>query len=73
MRDVAFSCDDGGVPYLKTAVWSLLSRYVGKEPLRVNVFEGWGGHSAAHKAELAELVGRFAGATLRYVDVEQPL
>ena len=73
MRDVAFSCDDGGVPYLKTAVWSLLSRYAGKEPLRVNVFEGWGGHSAAHKAELAELVGRFAGATLRYVDVEQPL
>lgn len=73
MRDVAFSCDDGGVPYLKTAVWSLLSRYAGKDPLRVNVFEGWGGHSAAHKAELAELVGRFAGATLRYVDVEQPL
>ena len=73
MRDVAFSCDDGGVPYLKVAVWSLISRYAGREPLRVNVFEGWGGHSAAHKAELAELVERFPGATLRYVDVEQPL
>lgn len=73
MRDVAFSCDDGGTPFLKVSVWSLLARYEGAEPIRVNVFEGWGGHSAAHKAELGEIVSRFPFATLRYVDVERPL
>ena len=73
MRDVAFSCDDRGVPFLKVAVWSLLSRYKGAEPMRVNVFEGWGGHSAAHKAELEKIVGGFPQATLRYVDVERAL
>ena len=73
MRDVAFSCDDRGVPFLKVAVWSLLSRYEGGEPIRVNVFEGWGGHSAAHKAEMEKIVGGFPKATLRYVDVERAL
>ena len=73
MRDVAFSCDDRGTPFLKVAVWSLLDRYGGDEPLRVNVFEGWGGHSAAHKAELAAIVARFPCASLRYVDAEGPL
>ena len=63
MRDVAFSCDDRGVPFLKVAVWSLLSRYEGGEPIRVNVFEGWGGHSAAHKAEMEKIVGGFPRAT----------
>jgi len=70
MRDVAFSCDDNGVPFLKVAAWSLLSHYHGSEPICVNVFEGWGGHTAAHKAELAEIVSRFPGSTLRYVDAE---
>ncbi len=70
MRDVAFSCDDGGADFLRTAVWSLLEHYAGEEPLRVNVFEGFGGHSAAHKAALAEVVGRFPKASLRYHDVE---
>ena len=70
MRDVAFSCDDGGSDFLRVAVWSLLEHYVGEEPIRVNVFEGFGGHSAAHKAALAEVVARFPKATLRYHDVE---
>ena len=73
MRDVAFSCDDNGAPFLEVTAWSLLSRYKGNEPIRINVFEGWGGHSPAHKAALAEIVGRFPAATLRYVDVEGPL
>ncbi len=70
MRDVAFSCDDGGSDFLRVAVWSLLDRYAGEEPIRVNVFEGFGGHSAAHKAALAEVVARFPKASLRYHDVE---
>ena len=70
MRDVAFSCDDGGSDFLRVAVWSLLEHYAGDEPIRVNVFEGFGGHSAAHKAALAEVVSRFPKATLRYHDVE---
>jgi lauroyl/myristoyl acyltransferase/lipopolysaccharide biosynthesis glycosyltransferase len=70
VRDVAFSCDDGGSDFLRVAVWSLLDRYDGDEPIRVNVFEGFGGHSAAHKAALAEVVARFPKATLRYHDVE---
>ena len=70
MRDVAFSCDDGGSDFLRVAVWSLLEHYAGEEPIRVNVFEGFGGHSAAHKAVLAEVVARFPKATLRYHDVE---
>ena len=73
MRDVAFSCDDRGTAFLKVAVWSLLVRYGGDEPLRVNVFEGWGGHTDEHKAELAAIVARFPGVTLRYVDVEKAL
>jgi len=59
MRDVAFSCDDNGTPFLKVAVWSLLSHYRGTEPIRVNVFEGWGGHSAAHKQELQAIIDSF--------------
>ena len=70
MRDVAFSCDDGGSDFLRVAVWSLLEHYAGDEPIRVNVFEGFGGHSAAHKDALAEVVSRFPRATLRYHDVE---
>ena len=70
MRDVAFSCDDGGTDFLRVAVWSLLEHYEGDEPLRINVFEGFGGHSAAHKDALAEVVSRFPRATLRYHDVE---
>ena len=70
MRDVAFSCDNGGCGFLRVAVWSLLDRYAGDEPIRVNVFEGFGGHSAANKAALAEVVARFPKATLRYHDVE---
>ena len=73
MRDVAFSCDDRGTPFLKVAVWSLLDRYGGDEPLRINVFEGWGGHSDASKKDLAAIVARFPGASLRYVNVEKAL
>ena len=73
MRDVAFSCDDRGARFLEVAVWSLLDRYRGAEPLRINVFEGWGGHSKESKGRLAEIVARFPGASLRYVDVEKAL
>lgn len=70
VRDVAFSCDDNGVPFLKVAVWSLLTHYGPSVPLRVNVFEGWGGHSAESKRALSEIVARFPFATLRYVNAE---
>jgi len=69
-RDVAFSCDDNGVRFLKVSVWSLLAHYRGREPIRVNVFDGFGGHSAAHRHEMRELVARFPDATLRYVSAE---
>ena len=56
MRDVAFSCDDNGAKFLRVTVWSLLHHYRGDEPLRINVFEGFGGHSAESKSKLAALV-----------------
>jgi len=59
IRDVAFSCDDNGARFLCVTVWSLLSHYKGKEPLRINVFEGFGGHSAASKAKLKAIVDAF--------------
>ena len=71
VRDVAFSCDDAGVPFLKVAVWSLLSHYGARVSLRINVFEGWAGHSPASKAALHEIVARFPFASLRYVNVEE--
>ena len=57
MRDVAFSCDDNGAKFLRVAVWSLLNRYRGSEPIRINVFEGFGGHSAESKSKMEALVG----------------
>ena len=68
MRDVAFSCDDNGAKFLRVTVWSLLKHYKGSEPLRINVFEGFGGHSAENKAKLKSIVEGF-GAILRYHDV----
>ena len=59
MRDVAFSCDDNGAEFLRVTVWSLLKHYRGKEPIRINVFEGFGGHSAESKAKLQEIVDGF--------------
>ena len=61
MRDVCFSCDDNGAKFLRVTVWSLLHHYRGDEPLRINVFEGFGGHSAENKAKLKEVVNVFAG------------
>ena len=77
MKDVAFSCDDNGAKFLRVTVWSLLKHYRGKEPIRINVFEGFGGHSAENKRALAEVVASFASArsprtaTVRYVNVEK--
>ena len=68
MRDVAFSCDDNGAKFLRVTVWSLLKHYKGSEPLRINVFEGFGGHSAENKAKLKSIVEGF-GAILRYHDI----
>ena len=48
-RDVAFSCDDRGAKFLRVTVWSLLSHYHGFAPVRINVFEGFGGHSEGVK------------------------
>jgi len=83
MCDVAFSCDDNGAKFLRVTVGSLLSHYRGAEPLRINVFEGFGGHSAAHKAELQAIIDRFnvdhhsppppsasTFFTLRYINIE---
>jgi len=70
LRDVAFSCDDNGARFLCVSVESLLQRYKGSEPLRVNVFEGFGGHGAASKAALERVVAAH-GATLRYHDVDK--
>ena len=70
MRDVAFSCDDNGAKFLRVTVWSLLKHYGGEEPIRINVFEGFGGHSPENKARLQAVVDGFHGASVRYVDVE---
>ena len=70
MRDVVFSCDDRGAKFLRVTVYSLLSRYRGKEPVRVNVLEGFGGHSPESKTALAETVSRFSRVPVRYVNVE---
>lgn len=70
MRDVVFSCDDRGAKFLRVTVWSLLERYRGAEPIRVNVLEGFGGHSAESKRLLAEVVARFPMASVRYIDAE---
>ena len=63
MRDVCFSCDDNGAKFLRVTVWSLLKNYRGNEPIRINVFEGFGGHSAENKAKLKEVVESFARTT----------
>ena len=88
MRDVAFSCDDNGAKFLRVTVWSLLKHYRGEEPLRINVFEGFGGHSAESKSKLEVLVGEWNEKrklhcttatsdydffTLRYINVEKAI
>ena len=70
MRDVAFSCDDNGAKFLRVTVWSMLEHYRGAEPIRINVLEGFGGHSAESKRLLGEVVARFPKASVRYVNVE---
>ena len=73
IRDIAFSCDDNGAKFLCVTVWSLLNGYRGDAPLRINVFEGFGGHSSANKAKLQAIVDSFSGKgnfSLRYHDVE---
>ena len=69
MRDIAFSCDDNGAKFLLVTVWSLLKHYGGEEPLRINVFEGFGGHSAENKAKLREVAAAFPNASVRYHDI----
>lgn len=59
VRDVAFSCDDNGAKFLCVTVGSLLAHDTGAAPLRINVFEGFGGHSAASKAALRAVVDAF--------------
>ena len=59
MKDVAFSCDDNGAKFLRVTVWSLLKHYKGAEPIRINVFEGFGGHSEESKSKLKSVVEGF--------------
>ena len=82
MKDVAFSCDDRGAKFLRVTVWSLLRHYRGDEPLRINVFEGLGGHSVESKAKLQAVVDAFrrpqpgaapVDAVVRYVNVDQAI
>ena len=79
MRDVVFSCDDNGARFLRVTVWSLLKHYKDAEPIRINVLEGFGGHSAENKSKLQAVVSSFASArpqrtaTVRYVDVEKAI
>jgi len=73
MRDVAFSCDDCGAPFLRVAVWSLLKHVRGDEPLRINVLVGYGGHSDANRRALQSVVDAFHFASVRYVDVERAI
>lgn len=81
-RDIAFSCDDNGAKFLRVTVWSLLKHYRGDEPLRINVFEGFGGHSAENKAKLQDVVESFQRprredasdtVSIRYVNVEKAI
>ena len=87
-RDIAFSCDDNGAKFLRVTVWSLLKHYRGKEPLRINVFEGFGGHSAESKAKLKAIVEEWKRKrnlhctttthdydffTVRYINVEKAI
>ena len=65
VRDVAFSCDDNGAKFLCVTVGSLLAHDKGAAPLRINVFEGFGGHSAASKARLRAVVDSFNQAVAR--------
>ena len=76
MKDVDFSCDDGGAKFLCVSVWSLLAHYRGAEPLRINVFTGFGRHSDESRAKLQAVVDGFnrqgasaGGHVLRYHDV----
>lgn len=71
MKDVAFSCDNNGAKFLRVTVYSLLSHYKGEEPIRINVFEGFGGHSEESKSALAEVVAEFPKASVRYHNVEK--
>ena len=70
LRDVAFSCDDRGAKFLCVTVWSMLERCRRGRRIRVNVLEGFGGHSAESKRALADVVARFPNAEVRYIDVE---
>ena len=88
MRDVAFSCDDNGARFLRVTVWSLLKHYKGTEPIRINVLEGFGGHSAESKSKLKSIVEQwnenrnlhsststpdFDFFSVRYINVEKAI
>lgn len=73
MKEVAFSCDDNGAKFLRVTVWSLLKHYKGGEPLCINVFEGFGGHSEESKHLLGEVVAKFPNAFVRYINVEKAI
>lgn len=63
---VIYATDDGGWRFLKVAVHTLVSHVDAAKPYVIDVLEGEGGLSVAHRAELLRLVaGRFP---IRFLD-----
>jgi len=54
---VIYASNDCGWPFLKVAVHTLVTHVAADKPYVVDILEGEGGVSPAHKAELLELVG----------------
>jgi len=63
---VIYASNDRGWPFLKVAVQTLVSHVTAEKGYVIDVFEGEGGISAVHKAELRELVG--TRMELRFLD-----
>lgn len=54
---VIFATNDGGVDFLKVALYSLVLHVVADKPYVIDVLEGEGGISRKHKAELLSIAG----------------
>lgn len=67
---VLFCSDDRGYDQLQVALYSLLKTAETDRRLEVSVFTGNGALSTAHRAALAELVGRYGFASVQIKDVD---
>jgi len=70
MRDVVLSSNDAGVDYLLVTAYSLLSKYRGTEPIRINVLDGYGGLKEANRTRIRELVAQYPPALVRFISIE---